>query len=106
MAEGLTEDDCWRLFQQILDALVHMSGLGIVSPNFTKGSCGLITMQLHRDIKLTNIFIGESYMLSLEAGAMVYVIVLDGKGDCKGKHIVHSNSLKYFLRIVQLGILA
>jgi translation initiation factor 2-alpha kinase 4 len=48
VAEGITEDEGWRLFQQILDALVHMSGLGI----------------LHRDIKLTNIFI-------------------DGKGDCK-----------------------
>ncbi|KAI0066910.1 Serine/threonine-protein kinase [Artomyces pyxidatus] len=48
IAEGLTEDEAWRLFQQILDALVHMSSLGI----------------LHRDIKLTNIFI-------------------DGKDDCK-----------------------
>ena len=41
--EGLTEDEAWRLFQQIIDALVHMSTLGI----------------LHRDIKLTNIFIGS-----------------------------------------------
>ncbi|KAF7974176.1 hypothetical protein HWV62_13309 [Athelia sp. TMB] len=48
VAEGISEDEAWRLFQQILDALVHMSALGI----------------LHRDIKLTNIFI-------------------DGKGDCK-----------------------
>ncbi|KAI0354133.1 Serine/threonine-protein kinase [Trametes cingulata] len=46
--EGLDEQNAWRLFHQILDALVHMSSLGI----------------LHRDIKLTNIFI-------------------DGKGDCK-----------------------
>ncbi|KAF9445879.1 Serine/threonine-protein kinase [Macrolepiota fuliginosa MF-IS2] len=46
--EGITEDEAWRLFGQILDALVHMSTLGI----------------LHRDIKLTNIFI-------------------DAKGDCK-----------------------
>ncbi|KAI0777469.1 Serine/threonine-protein kinase [Trametes elegans] len=46
--EGLDEQNAWRLFHQILDALVHMSNLGI----------------LHRDIKLTNIFI-------------------DGKGDCK-----------------------
>ncbi|KAF8880897.1 hypothetical protein CPB84DRAFT_1817292 [Gymnopilus junonius] len=48
--EGLTVDEKegWRLFQQILDALVHMSTLNI----------------LHRDIKLTNIFI-------------------DMKGDCK-----------------------
>ncbi|EEB90560.1 hypothetical protein MPER_11215 [Moniliophthora perniciosa FA553] len=39
--EGITENEAWRLFQQIVDALVHMSTLGI----------------LHRDIKLTNIFI-------------------------------------------------
>lgn len=48
IAEGLSEDEAWRLFHQVVDALVHMSSLGI----------------LHRDIKLTNIFI-------------------DGKGDCK-----------------------
>ncbi|KAF5376991.1 hypothetical protein D9615_007308 [Tricholomella constricta] len=46
--EGITEDEAWRLFQQILDAVAHMSTLSI----------------LHRDIKLTNIFI-------------------DAKGDCK-----------------------
>ncbi|EKM74744.1 hypothetical protein AGABI1DRAFT_109872 [Agaricus bisporus var. burnettii JB137-S8] len=46
--DGITEDEAWRLFGQIVDALVHMSNLGI----------------LHRDIKLTNIFI-------------------DAKGDCK-----------------------
>jgi len=40
--EGISEDEAWRLFQQIVDALVHMSTLNI----------------LHRDIKLTNIFIG------------------------------------------------
>ncbi|KAJ3758340.1 kinase-like domain-containing protein [Lentinula raphanica] len=46
--EGLSVEEAWRLFQQIVDALAHMSNLGI----------------LHRDIKLTNIFI-------------------DGNGDCK-----------------------
>ncbi|KAJ6497813.1 kinase-like domain-containing protein [Mycena sanguinolenta] len=46
--EGLSEQEAWRLFQQILEALVYMSSLGI----------------LHRDIKLTNIFI-------------------DANGDCK-----------------------
>ncbi|KAK0199520.1 kinase-like domain-containing protein [Desarmillaria ectypa] len=46
--EGISESEAWRLFQQIVDALVHMSTLGII----------------HRDIKLTNIFI-------------------DAKGDCK-----------------------
>nr|GAT55219.1 predicted protein [Mycena chlorophos] len=39
--EGISEQEAWRLFQQILEALVYMSSLGI----------------LHRDIKLTNIFI-------------------------------------------------
>ncbi|KAG2338792.1 hypothetical protein BDR05DRAFT_984599 [Suillus weaverae] len=48
VAEGLSEEEAWRLFYQILDALVHMGSMSI----------------LHRDIKLTNIFI-------------------DGKGDCK-----------------------
>ena len=28
--EGLDEDEAWRLFHQIVDALVHMSNLGIV----------------------------------------------------------------------------
>ncbi|KAJ7186042.1 hypothetical protein C8R46DRAFT_937688 [Mycena filopes] len=46
--EGLAEQEAWRLFQQILEALVYISSSGI----------------LHRDIKLTNIFI-------------------DAKGDCK-----------------------
>ena len=31
IAEGISEEDAWRLFQQIVDALVHMSSLGIVS---------------------------------------------------------------------------
>ncbi|KIY67256.1 Serine/threonine-protein kinase [Cylindrobasidium torrendii FP15055 ss-10] len=39
--EGISETEAWRLFQQIVDALVHMSTLSI----------------LHRDIKLNNIFI-------------------------------------------------
>ncbi|KAI6125176.1 kinase-like domain-containing protein [Pisolithus croceorrhizus] len=51
VAEGLSEEEAWRLFYQILEALVHMGSMGI----------------LHRDIKLTNIFIGER----------------NGKGDCK-----------------------
>ncbi|KAF8124132.1 kinase-like domain-containing protein [Boletus edulis] len=48
VAEGLSEEEAWRLFNQILEALVHMGSMGI----------------LHRDVKLTNIFI-------------------DGNGDCK-----------------------
>jgi len=49
--EGISEDEAWRLFQQIVDALVHMSTLGI----------------LHRDIKLTNIFIGNSCLICFDA---------------------------------------
>lgn len=41
--EGISEDEAWRLFLQIVDALSHMSTHTI----------------LHRDIKLTNIFIGN-----------------------------------------------
>ena len=40
--EGISEDEAWRLFLQVVDALSHMSTHTI----------------LHRDIKLTNIFIG------------------------------------------------
>ncbi|KAG9101505.1 hypothetical protein FRC06_002969, partial [Ceratobasidium sp. 370] len=38
---GFNEDDSWRLFRQLVDALVHLQQNGI----------------LHRDIKLSNIFI-------------------------------------------------
>ncbi|KZS96040.1 Serine/threonine-protein kinase [Sistotremastrum niveocremeum HHB9708] len=41
VADGISEEESWRLFHQIVDALVHMANLGI----------------LHRDIKLGNIFI-------------------------------------------------
>jgi hypothetical protein len=34
IAEGLSEDEAWRLFQQVVDALVHMSSLGIVCGQF------------------------------------------------------------------------
>ena len=35
VAEGISEDEAWRLFQQIVDALVHMSALGIVSQPYS-----------------------------------------------------------------------
>ncbi|KAL5519904.1 hypothetical protein ACEPAG_1564 [Sanghuangporus baumii] len=44
VAERISEEEAWRLFLQIVDALVHMASLGI----------------LHRDIKLTNIFIDSN----------------------------------------------
>ena len=28
--EGMSEEEAWRLFQQLVDALVHMAGVGIV----------------------------------------------------------------------------
>jgi eukaryotic translation initiation factor 2-alpha kinase 4 len=44
--EGISEDEAWRLFLQIVDALTHMATHAI----------------LHRDIKLTNIFIGIRFV--------------------------------------------
>lgn len=60
--EGISEEEAWRLFHQILDALVHMSTLGI----------------LHRDIKLKNIFIGALWT------AHIYVTLTSRLGRCKG----------------------
>ncbi|KAJ6607583.1 kinase-like domain-containing protein [Mycena sp. CBHHK59/15] len=64
--EGLSEEEAWRLFQQILDALVHMSTLGI----------------LHRDIKLTNIFIGTRPTPNINRSLTMFISI-DAKGDCK-----------------------
>ncbi len=63
--EGITEDEAWRHFGQVVEALVHMSTLGI----------------LHRDIKFTNIFIGAS---NCHAIHFLYTnMCIDAKGDCK-----------------------
>jgi translation initiation factor 2-alpha kinase 4 len=61
VAEGLSEEEAWRLFYQILDALVHMGSMGIVSEVSLDFVSVLTSRQLHRDIKLTNIFIGMQY---------------------------------------------
>ena len=53
--EGISEDEAWRLFLQIVDALAHMSTHSI----------------LHRDIKLTNIFIGKLFFFSVRNPFMV-----------------------------------
>ena len=66
--EGISEDEAWRLFHQISDALVRMSTLEI----------------LHRDIKLKNIFIGALWMLSLSCTQRSPLGWVDAKGDCKG----------------------
>lgn len=47
--EGLDEDEAWRLFNQILDALVHMSSLGIVRQS-DSGQWSSYCSQLHRFI--------------------------------------------------------
>ncbi|KAJ7121645.1 hypothetical protein C8R44DRAFT_622641 [Mycena epipterygia] len=64
--EGLSEEEAWRLFQQILEALVYMSSSGI----------------LHRDIKLTNIFIGKRLVCYL-IRKCPHFHPQDAKGDCK-----------------------
>ncbi|KAI9457648.1 kinase-like domain-containing protein [Lactarius psammicola] len=65
IAEGLSEDEAWRLFHQVVDALVHMSSLGI----------------LHRDIKLTNIFIGAAERRVVNSYAYTRVDGLPEVGD-------------------------
>jgi translation initiation factor 2-alpha kinase 4 len=75
VAEGVSEEEAWRLFYQILDALVHMGSMGIVSQDSLVLLFVLMTSQLHRDIKLTNIFIGMYHtcihvMLSLSSTQM------------------------------------
>lgn len=34
IAEGVSELEAWRLFQQIVDALLHMSSMNIVRSSF------------------------------------------------------------------------
>jgi hypothetical protein len=92
IAEGLSEDEAWRLFQQIVDALVHMSSLGIV--------CG----QLVDDIQITNWTSATQRHQAYEyfhwcdrntrVADILLICLPDGKGDCKGK----------FSRAEQLGV--
>lgn len=49
IGRGLSEDESWRLFRQILEALVHMASLGIV----------------HRDLKPSNLLVGQLLPLAL-----------------------------------------
>ncbi|KAG6330107.1 hypothetical protein ID866_8983 [Astraeus odoratus] len=69
IAESLSEDEAWRLFYQILEALVHMGSMGI----------------LHRDIKLTNIFIVGDFGLATSSLAAVDPSDLS-------PHVAHSDS--------------
>jgi hypothetical protein len=58
----MSEQEAWRLFQQILEALVYMSSLGIA--HLSNLSVELrLTSGPPSDIKLTNVFmiIGEPY---------------------------------------------
>jgi len=82
--EGLTEAEAWRLFQQIVDALVHMASHQIVRhcplcfPPFTH-----LVYQIHRDIKLTNIFIGKCLCRIITGRCASHTPHTDGNGDCK-----------------------
>ncbi|KAH7923751.1 Serine/threonine-protein kinase [Leucogyrophana mollusca] len=76
VAEGITEDEAWRLFYQILDALVHMGSMGI----------------LHRDIKLANIFIdGRGDCKVGDFGLATSSLAAVDPSDLS-PHIVHSDS--------------
>ena len=62
---------------------MHISSLGIVGfQHDAMGTFDLTLLQLHRDIKLTNIFVGESYLRCAISDADT--CSLDAKGDCKG----------------------
>jgi hypothetical protein len=63
--EGISEDEAWRLFLQIVDALSHMSTHTI------------------RRIKLTNIFIGIISVFPI-TDTVLMSVKLDAQGDCKG----------------------
>ncbi|KAH7905298.1 kinase-like domain-containing protein [Hygrophoropsis aurantiaca] len=76
VAEGISEDEAWRLFYQILDALVHMGSMGI----------------LHRDIKLANIFIdGKGDCKVGDFGLATSSLAAVDPSDLS-PHIVHSDS--------------
>ncbi|KAH9923827.1 uncharacterized protein B0H18DRAFT_1013542 [Fomitopsis serialis] len=87
IAEGLSEEDAWRLFQQIVDALVHMSSLGImllheIRPNLPvdgKGDCkvgdfGLATSSLAAvdpsDVTAPNV---QDADMTLDVGTRLYI---------------------------------
>ena len=80
---------------------MHMSGLGIVSEIYVVIISYLIhPSQLHRDIKLTNIFIGElAFSPALFSRTYIVLLCLDGKGDCKGAQflpvVVNAQRPKY-----------
>lgn len=45
VVNGLDEDEAWRLLHQLVDALVHMEGLGIVSSKvFRLKSCERLSL--------------------------------------------------------------
>lgn len=48
-----------------------------------------LTLKLHRDIKLTNIFIGEWFMARRCSESNAFS---DAKGDCKGNHFLLSHA--------------
>ncbi|QRW14941.1 PEK/GCN2 kinase [Ceratobasidium sp. AG-Ba] len=63
---GFSEEESWRLFRQLVDALVHLQQNGI----------------LHRDIKLSNIFIDAKGDIKIgDFGLAVDAVVLADAGD-------------------------
>jgi len=57
IADGLSEDEVWRLLKQMLHAVAHMSGLNIVH----RGRCNH-QQELMPDLKPSNILIGTRYL--------------------------------------------
>ena len=83
MAEGLSEEEAWRLFHQILDALVHMGSMGIVSQDHR-----LVRPRSHRKPASPRYQTHEHlhwYVIKLHTYGDIFILHSDGKGDCKGK---------------------
>ncbi|KAJ6518529.1 kinase-like domain-containing protein [Mycena vulgaris] len=75
--EGLSEEEAWRLFQQILEALVYMSSLGIV---YAKGDCkvgdfGLATSNLSaaEPSHQPHAMVVSDSEMTLEVGTRLYI---------------------------------
>lgn len=83
VAEGLSEEDAWRLFYQILDALVHMGSMGIVSQDSrltcsrSHGKPASPRYQAHEHLHWC-VIVFTFY-------CDILILHSDGKGDCKGE---------------------
>ncbi len=83
ISEGLSEDEAWRLFHQVVDALVHMSSLGIVCGQFD------IILIYTNWTSASPRYQAYEYFHRCDRNTSVADILLiclpDGKGDCKGR---------------------